>query len=345
MTVPLAAGTVAGPTAWAALAMGNPSTADDTFWELLARHGARWSLVTPGDVATNGGVVVAPTDEGAVAGVLASNNLRFSPLGATRDLGRRWSTGVLPAALVRAPDAVAAHPGGGVLALVATAGGTLVEGTGALGGWARVARLGQIASEAAPSGCRLSELTAVTVTPQGSVLVGGACRARSTGPVVALVDGKWRGVGPVVGLGHLERVLRLRATAAGTDALVATTVGGDPVVVAARRTADGRWTASFPLSVRDATVVGSTLDDAGRVLVVVRGSAGLVAHVVDVAGATRPWRALPALPAGTQVVVPWRHGAQALVVHGAHLAVLATSGATWSVVQRMTVPIAYGSTS
>ncbi|HLK44838.1 MAG TPA: hypothetical protein VKT18_02565, partial [Acidimicrobiales bacterium] len=77
---PLAAGTVAADgTVYAALAMGQLGVADNTFWELLAERDGRWSVVTPPDIATNGGLVVSVGGDQVAAGVLPSQSLGFSP--------------------------------------------------------------------------------------------------------------------------------------------------------------------------------------------------------------------------------------------------------------------------
>ena len=108
---------------WAAIPMGG--SGPNQFWQLflLPAPGGRWSLQTPPDIATNGALILAaqdgPSQDGATltTGVRPSLDLTYSPVTTTRDGGRSWTTLLPDAGLANAPDALAAAPGGQLIAL------------------------------------------------------------------------------------------------------------------------------------------------------------------------------------------------------------------------------------
>jgi hypothetical protein len=335
---PLAAGTTTSTASWVVVPMGQLGVADNTFYELFVDRGGRWSLVTPSDVATNGGVVVAPGAT-AVAGILPSGDLGFSPLAATRDDGATWSTGVLPAGLARSPDAVAVGAHGRVVAVLSPGGGSVVQGTTALGAFSTVARLASLAAESSRE-CRWTAVVAVAATASGGVLLGGACDASGESPVADLVGGRLRPLGLRVGPGGPQRVLRLAATSSGAVALVEGTAGS----TLALATQAGRgWRVTPPLSLAGQLLLSSSIAGDGRAVVVVRGPAGPTART---AAAGSGWSPLAPLPARTVVVVPQAVGFDAIAVHGSRLMVYASSaGATWRLIQTLLIPIPFGSSS
>ena len=97
-------------TAWATIPMGAPS-GPNQFWQLftLTNSGGRWSLKTPGGVATNGALVLAgPGKQTLTAGIRPSLDLGFSPVTTTRDGGGSWSSLPPDPGLADVPDALAA---------------------------------------------------------------------------------------------------------------------------------------------------------------------------------------------------------------------------------------------
>ena len=81
-------------TTWATIPMGAPS-GPNQFWQLFTLTGpaGHWVLRTPAGVATNGALVLAgPGWQTLTAGIRPSLDLGFSPVTATRDGGRTWSS-------------------------------------------------------------------------------------------------------------------------------------------------------------------------------------------------------------------------------------------------------------
>ena len=79
---------------WATLVLGDTTDHANAFWQLLARPatGGNWPLVTPPGVASNGGLVIAPTGPSSLlAGFLPSQELLFTPLATTANSGATWS--------------------------------------------------------------------------------------------------------------------------------------------------------------------------------------------------------------------------------------------------------------
>jgi hypothetical protein len=156
--------TVPGGTSWAVVEMGGSRSQHNNFWQLVTRRAgsARWALATPPGVADNGGLVAAPLGGPAlVAGFNPSQDLTFSPLASTRDRGADWTPGLLPAGLAGVPSALAAGPGGKLIALTRRGEAELSAPGGA--GWKRLASLASVAATPAGRSCGLTGLTAALV--------------------------------------------------------------------------------------------------------------------------------------------------------------------------------------
>ncbi len=336
---------------WAVIAMGRLESRLNTFWQLLFRPAGttRWSLVTPPGVASNGGLSADGTGSpsGAViAGFQPSKHLHLSPLAETTDLGRHWRAGILPAALVFAADAVAVDART-ALALVRTEGGALVRADGSITRWSTVATVATLGSTAAGRACRVSALSAV-VLAGGAPEVGADCAEPGTVGLLREVRGTWVSSAPRVadrGTSKLD-VVRLWSDPGGTTALIEGHGAGKPsLVVAWRRSPAGRWTVSAPVTFTGDVL--STATGTGSSVAVVT-SAGWRAHAVEqIAGPGGRWRSTGRPPAGTQAVAFALGGLEALAVHGGRASVwqLGASGRWHETSGRVTVPIAYGSST
>ena len=339
---PPLAGSSGSATAVATVPMGDTSSAQDTFWELFARRGPRWVLLTPPGVATNGGLAAAVGPTGAVvAGVLPSAELRFSTIAETTDLGAAWTTGVLPTGLVRAPDAVAGGPRGSRVALLSGDGGSVAVSHGGLSAWRVLASAADVARET--PGCDLGSLRAVAVAADGTALVAGRCAHGSRLPVALLRGGRWHLVPSGADVGTGATVLRLATSPAGASALVETGGGSRRLLVAqAARGPRSAWSASPAIAIGGDDLVSTWLvPDARAAAVVVRPGRPRTLLVTTAHGG---WAQRGALPAGTvDVVATSTGGYQALSVDGATLRVFDDLGRRWQLVQRLVVPIQLGS--
>jgi len=347
---------------WATLAMGHLADPNNTFGELVYRPGgpdcagaapcapAAWSLTTPPGVATNGGLVLSADGGGSLTtGFGASLDLTYSPLAVTTDAAATWATGVLPAALVATADSLAAS-GPERLALVHAGGGRVLASTGDLSTWSVLTDRGAVSSAATPAGCALGRLTAVAVSARGADLVAGTCTSGGRAGIFRIgMSGATAArpsvvpVGPVVGSGVTGPLVvdRLVATPAGLSALVVAGGGTSTRLLLATST-DGAATWSVTAT-RDVTgpVVAASVDPTGGMVVVV-GATGHRSAVAVEPGGT--WRTLPALPAGTAIVVGGPGAAySALVPSGSTLTVDVSTGGAWTRSQRLAVPISYGS--
>jgi hypothetical protein len=350
--LPLAASlTVPGAASWAVVEMGGSSSKFENFWQLVARRAgtARWTLATPPGVADNGGLVAASLGGAAlVTGVNPSQDLQFSPLATTRDGGAHWSPGLLPAGLASLPSALAAGPGGRLLAITDRGLAEMSAPGGA--SWARLTSLASLAATPAGRSCGLSSLTAAAFSPSGVPLLAGQCASRGVTGIFAYSGGSWRLAGPALPAGLARRrvsVLRLSTAGRSTAALLVTAApGGEVSLVAAWASPAGHWALSAPLPLNGARVV-STAAAASTVGVIL--STGLADTI---AGPAAPWRQLPALPAhaaalvlgpGTQVSALTADGS---ILTGWLLAAPAgTRNVGWTRTQVMKVPVPYGSSS
>lgn len=366
LPTPLATSVVTAQGAWATVAMGRLGDPAGTFWQILHQPtvGAPWSnLVEATAVATNGGIVVAPTVTGSAAatagihdadrlalGVVPSELLRFSPLLATTNGGRTWASGVLTEGLAAHPSSLAIAPSGAAAAVV-TGDRTAVWTTAAsLDHWHPLTTLAHLASVRAARACGIQAITAVGFA-DGDLVVGTACRR---GPTVGLFVATGNGWQSVAG------TLAPRSVRADTTEVLAedpTADGLRVVVEGAGPTGRSVWAITVDGPPPSASVGGTawpvpagdhlrsvSTTSAGGTLLTVSG-AGQRISVEEEVSTSGPWTTLPPPPSGTATVVGTGAGLQALVVHGDVLTVWQPAGpAGWTETQhlRVDVPAAAG---
>jgi hypothetical protein len=341
---------------WGILVMGGSAASEDNFWQLFTRPAgsATWALVTPPGVADNGGLVMAPAGRGPlVVGIRPSQGLVFSPLATTSDNGKTWTPGLMDAGLADAADSLAVASGGGQqFALLGN--GAIERAPSAAAaqsgsGWSKLAAPDSIASSAPGKACGLSSLDAITVTPAGELLAGGACGIPGRAGIFGYSGGTWHGADlalPGTVAGDRIQVLRLTASAAGDIALLL----AGPQLFAAWTSDGAHWTVSRPLAIGAAHVASAAFGAGGAVGVLL--SSGKTATV---GGPGSSWQSLPAAPPDTAVLALIPSAArsatagqvEALAAKGGELTVwqLDASAGTWTRVQAIAVPIQYGSSS
>jgi hypothetical protein len=342
---------------WGILVMGGSAASEDNFWQLFTRPAgaAAWKLVTPPGVADNGGLVMAPAGSGPlVVGIRPSQGLVFSPLATTSDDGKTWTPGVVDAGLADVADSLAVASGSGQQ--FALLGNGAIERAPSAApsqsgpGWSKLAAPGSVAASAPGKSCGLSSLDAITVTPSGELLAGGACDNPGMAGIFGHTGGAWHAAGPVLpGTVAGDRIQVLRLTAAPTGNVALLLAGPD---LFAAWTSDGgaRWTVSPPLATGAARISSAAFGSGGAVGVLL--SSGKTATV---GGPGSSWQSLPAAPPDTAVLAFIPSAArsaqasqvEALAAKGAKLTVwqLGTSSASWTSTQTITVPIQYGSSS
>jgi hypothetical protein len=364
--------TESGGTSWAVIDMGGSSAKLENFWQLFARpapartaSAAGWSLATPPGVADNGGLVTAPLGGPAlVTGFNPSQDLKFSPLATTRDGGTRWAPGLLPAGLAAVPSALAAGPGGRLIALTNRGLADITAARGA--GWTRLASLASLAATPAARACGLRSLTAAAFSPAGVPLLAGQCAAPGVAGIFAFSGGSWHRAGPALPAALAQqRVSVLRLTAAGRSTialLTATAPDGAASLIAGWATATGRWALSAPLPLDGARILSTATGTAfgaypALAATVAHPRAASAAGVILSTGRGETitdhqghWQLLPALPphatalvlgpgrqlsvlaASGSILTSWRPAARA-----------ASAGFAWTRTQTVRVPVPYGS--
>jgi hypothetical protein len=344
LTAPLSTSLVTAQGTWAVASMGGRD-ADDRFWQLFFRPATsgRWSLVTPPGVADNGGLVAAGGGAYLVTGFRPSQNLAFSPLATSTDTGRNWTPGLLDAGLADTPGAIAVGPAGRTLALLQD--GTIetvpTAGSAAAGQWAPLTTLKALAASAPGRSCGLEGVTALSFGPDKNPMAAGSCARPGAAGVFTDAGGTWRSAGLTLPTGGRVRVLGLTALAGGNAALLAT---GNSLRAAWW---DGtRWTVSAPVTADGVRALG--FGPGGSAWLLQPG--GRAETIAGAAGST--WRALPPVPAGTEVLAPAGTGTlapgtggsyDALAVAGSRLTVWRLAQGAWAKVQQVTVPLQYGS--
>jgi hypothetical protein len=355
VTAPLSTSLVTAQGTWAVAVMGGSAASLNNFWQLFVRPtgATRWALVTPEGVADNGGLVAAGGAAGAslLVGFRPSQGLAFSPLAASSDAGRNWTPGLLDADLADVPDALAVGASGQVLALLHD--GSIQEAPTAAaataGHWSPLTTLGALAASAPGRSCGLAGVNAISFGVNDTPMVGGSCARRGVAGVFAESGGTWQAAGPALPAAFGgDQVQVLGLASGGTAALM--TAGTSLVAAWSGRTG---WTVSAPVAA--GAVVSAGAVAAGAVVASGFGAAGSVwvlfgGRRAEVIGGTGgAWRALPAVPAGTQTLAPVTGGGyDALAVSGSRLTVWqlgGVPGASWVRVQVINVPIEYGSSS
>jgi hypothetical protein len=336
----------AGGASWAIAELGGSSASHDNFWELFVRPAgaARWKLDTPPGVADNGGLVAAdPGGRSLVTGFRPSQGLTFSPLAVTADDGASWSPGTpVSPGLANVPDALAAGPGGRLIAL--SLGGRAQLGTRPGAAWRTLTSEQALAAAPAGKACGLTGLTAAAFAADGSPLLAGACSHPGIAGIFALRGGSWQPTGPALPAAQAGRsvtVLGLATAGSRTTALLVAGTGPATSILAAWSTDGGsRWSLS-PQYRAAAAALSVSFGTGGSAAIVLTGD-----HGVALAGPGNSWRPLPALPAGTAALAVGPAGRlDALAASGRRFSDwrLGPGSTAWSQAQVIHVAIPYGS--
>ncbi|HEY2239417.1 MAG TPA: hypothetical protein VGI21_11535 [Streptosporangiaceae bacterium] len=322
---------------WVTLPMG-AAAGPNQFWELFSRPAGstRWALHTPPDVATNGALVLAAHGATLTAGIRPSIDPTFSPITATADAGKSWTTSAPQTGLAGHPDALAAAADGHLIADGQDNTVSVLAPHGVT--WSTLTSKNALA---AGTSCGLTAVTAVGYTPTGTPLVAGTCSDPGTVGIYARTGSGWRADAPTLPaslLGQPVQVVRLARTPTGDVAVLQ----AGPSLVAAWRGADGSWSRSSVLSTGSAGPQSVTFGKGNDLAVITAGG-----RAQTVTGPGAAWRTLPTLPTGRAVALALPAGgpAQALAATGGTLTVWQLAGSRWAQAQTIKVPIQYGSSS
>jgi hypothetical protein len=342
----------AGGSGWTIVDMGGPAAQENNFWQLFVRPSATaaWRQATPAGVADNGGLVVASAGGGSLlTGFRPSQDLSFSPLAASSNNGENWSaTGPLNPGLASLPDALAAAPGGRVLAL--TDGGGAQLGTGFGSAWTRLSSASALAATAAGKTCGLTSLTAAAFSESGALMLAGDCGRQGTAGIFTDTGGTWQAAGPAIPASMAREtvgVVRLASTGSGLVALLRAGTGPDTSLVAAFSPAGSggsQWTLSAPLRIGSRQLLSTTVGPGTSAGIILNAGTG-----VTLAGPGAPWQTLPALPRWTATLSLGPSGEVDAVA--ANVGTFSDwrlgSGAAggWHLAQTIQVSIPYGSSS
>lgn len=349
---PLATSVQTAAGTWATIPMGRLGQPLDTFWQLMFRPAGAvsWSnQVEATATATNGGLVLSSGGRSLVVGVLPSVDLTFTPLVATSDSARSWSTGLITAELAARPDALATGTGGQALALINGRGSAQVlRAMGDLSTWRSLVTQSSLARAVAGRSCALGALTAVGYA-RGQAVIGGSCGRPGVVGLFALQGGAWHLVGPALPrplAGSDVEVLALRTTGGGTSALLAVVNGSETSLVAGWSAGGTRWATSVPIRLSPGQEVASFGPaDRNSFFVLLQEASGKEALIVG--GNTAGWRDLPPPPSGTATVAFGRGTVDALSTKGTVLTIwsLGPRAYRWGPRQVIHVPVQFGSSS
>lgn len=346
---PALATSVAGPAgrSWAVVEMGGSAAQDENFWQLFTRQAVTgsWKLATPKGVADNGGLVVAGRGQSSlVTGFVPSQDLTFSPLATTSDNGASWSPGLVTGGLASLPGALAAAPDGRLLAILRD--GTIMLSAPGGASWKQLTDKRSLAATPAGRACGLVSLMGAAFGTSGEPLLAGQCSRPGVAGIFAYSSGSWRPAGPALPAALAREdveVMALASTSTGEAALLSAGTGKDESLIAGWSTGTAaRWTLAAPFRMGASHLLSASFDRNGGIGITLNAGVG-----ATLAGPGGSWHRLPALPARTATLVPGP-GTQveALANTSAALSVWRlTSGAAWTRVQVIKVPIPFGSSS
>jgi hypothetical protein len=326
-----------GGASWTVVQMGGSATDENNFWQVFLRPAATgtWRQVTPLGVADNGGLVVASSGTGSlVTAFRPSQLLTYTPLAASTDNGANWSSaGPLNGSLASAADALAAGPGGQLMAL--TSGGTKAELGQRLGAtWTRLVTTSSLNATPAGRACEVTGLTAAAFSG-GTPLLAASCGRPGVAGIFADTGGSWHAAGPPVP-GDTVDVLGLASSGTGLVALLRATSGSSASIIAAWYSG-GRWTLSSPLRIGAGKLASTAVGPGGSVGVTWNGT-----KAATLAGPGAAWRALPTLPKSAAALAL---GApvEVITANGQTFREYQLASGTWSLAQTVHVQIPYGS--
>jgi hypothetical protein len=338
---------------WASVPMG--TVGPNLFWQLvrLPASGGHWTLETPPNVATSGAVILAGQQgQGAAGetldvGIRPSLDLTFSPIVTTSNAGDAWSALAPEPGLANVPDALAAAPGGEMVALDKDQEVSELTSPGAAN-WSSLSSQHAVGATAAGRECGLTALTATAYTAGNMPLLGAACAKAGVAGIFAYSAGTWHLAGPALTgplAGQRIQVLRLTRIG-GTDAALLEAGSGPSAVLAAAWTSDSgsHWTVSSVLKLDSAQPTSASFGANGATGVTLSNGRGAL---ID--GPHGSWQPLPALPPGKSVTLalPAGQAPEALAADGSVLTIsrLAPGAARWTTAQVLKVPIEYGSSA
>jgi hypothetical protein len=292
-----------------------------------------------------------------------SQDLTFSPLATSQDGGRHWSPGLLPDGLAASASALAAGPGGQLLALA----GSGVQLSGSTGtSWKPLVSTAALAASPAGRSCGLTALTAVAFGSDGTPLLAGACSRPGVAGIFTQSEGQWRLAGLKPPAGFSDRpvtVVQLATTSPGklTALLAAGPAPGHAEPSSAASTApaqdlavawfgDGQpWTTSVPLPLDGRSLVSTAAASDGTAGIILSGGRAAIIGRPSSSASTitaTAWTVLPALPAGAADLVLGA-GRQVSVLTAGRTTVtawqLSTKAGTWARGQKLAIPVPFGS--
>ncbi len=348
-------GTAAAATSSLATSLDTPgdtfavvsAAANPTFWEVFARpaKSADWTLVTPSGVADNGGLVLAANGNTVTAAVRANQDLEFTPLAATTNGGRSWTTPApLQKAIANTTGAFAAS-GNDLAALLSD--GVIDTSADDGASWTTLTKPGSTGFTAAGKQCGTVKVTTVSFDIKTKGLIaGGTCGTTGTTGVFSYSPGSgWTALtlaqdGTIL---RLDGDLALVLGKAGLTAFYLNAPASGPLQSIS-------VSSSQPLPVSGTIKASGTLgtstvtdpDGAGAWVLLSGGRAATIG------GTGTQWRQLPTVPAGTQTLASGPDETiDALAVSGTTLTVwqLAAGATAWAKSESIVMPIQYGSSS
>ena len=361
LSAPVSSGLASSSLSMVVFPMGHSNDPKNYFYESFTSSGlSPWKLSTPTGAATNGGISISSPTKGAAA-ILGFDYLHLAA-GVALSGGFETGPGQVLPDLKKGPSSLSVSPSG--LVAVLTADGRVMTAASLGGPYRLVTSQATLERTSAGKSCGLSQLSAVTWSAAGDLVVGGTC---STPGNVGVFYLSGSGVSPTSPVrwsqplmhatGSPTTVLRLDAGGADVTALVASGTTGASVGVqelsgslTSSQAVAAANNASQVLRVTPSSIIATSsyTTATGSVEEVLTYQAGAAAHVAVLAPGAAPVVS-PSLPLTIQSAVVGVDGRTLdafCVTNGGTLTVFSL-GATgkWEAGQQVKVAVPYGSSN
>ena len=339
----LAGGSRQGAVSMAVIPTGHLGDPSNRFFQTFTSTGGAWSLSTPRGTATNGGIIIASPEAGAVS-VLAFDASHVSVIQGLM-AGQPSRAGNVVSAILAQPTALTVNPVSGQMAAISASGGVLMA-RHRLSPMRPFLSARQLAASPAGRQCGFSAATSAAVMTDGTMVVGGRCSRPGYSGLLERHPGRgW--MANRIGGSRLWHAVRVDPTVSGSVALAQS--GGSHPVLRMGTIGSRGITWSEPAR------VGADLRSIAVTSLAAQGSSYVVASVTGNRvqawrlGASAPARRIgPALSSKVQAVVDGASGSvHAFAVDGRRVVIsgLRRGEHRWVVETRRVLPLPYGTSS
>lgn len=336
----------------ATLAMGNLADPSNTYWQVLTStpSSMRFTVVTAAvAVATNGGILVAPGSTPATIALRPTNKLRFSPvLRASGSASQYW----LPRQpLPGAARSISSSAGASIAVVGSGESAKVITENSASSLWRVRSTLSSMEQVAAFRSCSPTALTSATFDASGNLVVGVDCAHSGATPFFRLEGGTWKPISLSFGSARGSASVLYMAAPGKTLAAIVDICSGETLrFFAVNVTGSVTHRASLATINGSIVLTGMGVTPEGGAWITFQDKKHRTLGFID-SSVVRHAIAIPPISSDEATLVERQNGtleAITLDAGGNGVAVLSLGSSmrgVWKTVQKIRVPIAYGSSA